>query len=101
MPAPKQTPWNQVGTWEEKHFDLGNLEVFLMTHGCKQVGDLKISKFSQVSGEMSRVTVRGKPKLGYSIKMHVEVEKGTQFITMMFEDYNDYADHEVIDCSKV
>lgn len=72
-----------------------------MTNGCKQVGDLKISKFSQVSGEMSRVTVRGKPKLGFAIKMHVEVEKGTQFITLMFEDFNDYADHEVNLLSRV
>lgn len=44
---------------------------------------------------MSRVTVRGKPKLGFSLKMHVEVEKGSQFITIMFEDFNDYNDHEV------
>lgn len=71
------------------------MEQYLLEHATKPVGPLKISKVSQVSGEMSRVTVRGKPKLGYSIKMHVEVEKGSKFITIMFEDFNDYSDHEV------
>ena len=84
-----------MGTWEEKHFELGGLEAYLQQQACQAVGDLKVAKISQVSGEMSRVTVRGKPKLGFSIKMQVEVEKGTQFITIMFEDFNDYADHEV------
>lgn len=90
-----KTAWNSVGTWEEKHFDLGKLEEYLQEHAKKPVGQLAISKISQVSGEMSRVTVRGKPKLGYSVKMQVEVEKGSQFITIMFEDFNDYSDHEV------
>jgi len=71
------------------------LEEFLQQNCRAQVGDLKISKISKVSGEMSMVNNRGKCKLGYSLKMHVEVEKGSQFITIMYEDFNDYADHEV------
>ena len=87
--------WNKVGTWEEKHFDLSGLEDFLVQQGLTEVSGMKITKISQVSGEMSRVNVRGKAKLGYSIKMQVEVEKAGRFVTIMYEDFNDYADHEV------
>jgi hypothetical protein len=39
--------------------------------------------------------VRGKKKIGFSLKMDIEVEKGPQFITIKFEDFNEYSEHEV------
>ena len=87
-----------MGTWEEKHFDLSGLEEFLVQNGKVEVGGLYISKISEVSGEMSRVNNRGKEKLGYCIKMKVEVEKGSKYVTLIYEEFNDYSDHEVELC---
>lgn len=54
-----------------------------------------MSKISNVEGDVSCVMVRGKKKVGFSLKMDIEVEKGPQFITIKFEDFNEYSEHEV------
>lgn len=87
--------WNQVGTWEEKHFTIDALKEHLGTQNITFEGGYRVSKISNVEGDVSCVMVRGKKKVGFTLKMDIEVEKGTQFITIKFEEFNEYMDHEV------
>lgn len=71
------------------------MKAFLGTKNITFEGGYRVSKISNISGDVSCVMVRGKKKVGFTLAMDVEVEKGTQFITIKFEEFNEYMDHEV------
>ncbi|EAR83931.4 Hsp90 ATPase activator, amine-terminal protein (macronuclear) [Tetrahymena thermophila SB210] len=69
--------WNQIGTWEEKKIELSQVKEIL-EKGFKespvQSVDQRIEFYniSKLEGDVSIVTVRGKKKPGYHLKLNVK-----------------------------
>ena len=102
--------WNKLGTWEEKEYDFKKVKEFVESQLTqKKYDDFQIAKIAEIEGDFNSVFIRGKTKLGFTLKMELHlsgVERmddeladeglGKKHSILNVEEFTDYGDQEVV-----